>query len=421
MVSWSDGRKLTSGTKGTTSFSYTYNADGLRTGKSSGSTVYTYSRNENRQLQSMTWNTGYAVFSYDVNGMPYSVRNYDAILNVERTYLYITNLQGDVLSIIDQTTGQTAVSYTYDAWGKLISKTGYSSDFASIYEFNPLTYRGYIYDGETGFYYLQSRYYDPSVGRFLNADDVQYLGASSFHSSWNQFSYCENNVPNAYDPSGTDVIILHDSGGACGAGHTGLLIEYKGRWYYWYWGPKFKTMIYEYAINAIFSWSMFAPFYATIPMGTTAYRILNIAAILTTFVCTLLSNVTAEPKLYYLNKNVKNELSNPHKFLSYINGVCYNGKKVDGFEYLMYIRGNFEKGYSYLDSLRKKSVKYNLILLNCMQTSLEAIIRGKLSNGSSGAYQYLTRAKSLVIPNMAYGYLLLFFNSTWRYYDEAFD
>ena len=190
-------------TKDLKTWTYTYNSDGLRTGKSNGTTTYTYTWNENRQLSSMTWNTGYALFYYDADGIPYAVQNYDAILDVERTYLYITSLQGDVLSIIDASSGATAVTYTYDAWGRLIGKDGTSSDYASIYEYNPLTYRGYIYDSETGFYYLQSRYYDPTIGRFLNADDTAFLGASGTAIGWNLFAYCENNPINKVDYFGS--------------------------------------------------------------------------------------------------------------------------------------------------------------------------------------------------------------------------
>ena len=197
-------------TKGNTTWTYTYNADGLRTGKSNGSAVYTYTWNENRQLQSMTWNYGYAIFSYDANGIPYAVQNYDAILDEERTYLYITSLQGDVLSIIDASSGATAVTYTYDAWGRLIGKDGTSSDYASIYEYNPLTYCGYIYDSETGFYYLQSRYYDPTVGRFLNADSVLSIHPSS--SECNLFRYCNNNPINRIDETGTMAVAVATSG-----------------------------------------------------------------------------------------------------------------------------------------------------------------------------------------------------------------
>ena len=205
-----EGRQMQTATKGGKTWSYTYNSDGLRTSKSNGSTTYSYKWNENRQLQSMTWNYGYAIFSYDANGMPYSVKNYDAILDVERTYLYITSLQGDVLSIIDASSGATAVTYTYDAWGRLIGKDGTSSDYASIYEYNPLTYRGYIYDSETGFYYLQSRYYDPTVGRFLNADSVLSIHPSS--SECNLFRYCNNNPINRIDETGTMAVAVATSG-----------------------------------------------------------------------------------------------------------------------------------------------------------------------------------------------------------------
>ena len=198
-----EGRQMQTAAKGNTTWTYTYNADGLRIGKTNGTTTYTYTWNENRQLSSMTWNTGYALFYYDADGIPYAVQNYDAILDVERTYLYVTSLQGDVLSIIDASSGATAVTYTYDAWGRLVGKDGTSSDYASIYEYNPLTYRGYIYDSETGFYYLQSRYYDPTVGRFLNADNVLFLGISGTAIGWNLFAYCLNSPVNQEDPLGT--------------------------------------------------------------------------------------------------------------------------------------------------------------------------------------------------------------------------
>lgn len=67
---------------------------------------------------------------------------------------------------------------------------------------NPLRYRGYIYDTETGLYYLQSRYYDPVTGRFLNADDVMFLGATGTVLSTNIFAYCENDAVNMVDPGG---------------------------------------------------------------------------------------------------------------------------------------------------------------------------------------------------------------------------
>ena len=195
-----EGRQMQTATKGNTTWTYTYNADGLRIGKTNGTTTYTYTWNENRQLSSMTWNTGYALFYYDANGTPNSVvidDGYDV-----QTYCYVTNLQGDIVGLISAESGDWAVTYEYDAWGNLLDKKGYSSGYAGAYVYNPLTYKGYLYDEETGFYYLQSRYYDPTIGRFLNADDTTFLGASGTLLSWNLFGYCENGVTSSSDSFG---------------------------------------------------------------------------------------------------------------------------------------------------------------------------------------------------------------------------
>ena len=195
-----EGRQMQTATKGNTTWTYTYNADGLRTGKTNGTTTTTYTWNENRQLSSMTWNTGYALFYYDANGTPNSVvidDGYDV-----QTYCYVTNLQGDIVGLISAESGDWAVTYKYDAWGNLLDKKGYSSGYAGAYVYNPLTYKGYLYDEETGFYYLQSRYYDPTIGRFLNADDTTFLGASGTLLSWNLFGYCENGVTSSSDSFG---------------------------------------------------------------------------------------------------------------------------------------------------------------------------------------------------------------------------
>ncbi len=82
-------------------------------------------------------------------------------------YFYVLNLQGDVIALIDNT-GTVVVKYTYDSWGKLLSTTG--SMAVTLGYYNPLRYRGYYYYVETRLYYLQSRYYDPETGRFLNVD-----------------------------------------------------------------------------------------------------------------------------------------------------------------------------------------------------------------------------------------------------------
>ena len=192
---------MQSASKGNQTYSYTYNSDGLRASKTVGNTTYHYYWNSGK-LIAMTYDDHYMIFTYTESGTPFSVTCYDAYLDKEYECLYITNLQGDVVGIYDAAKSSMVISYTYDAWGRLVGKDGTSSDYAQLEMNNPLLYRGYQYDYETGFYYLQSRYYDPSVGRFLNADDTNYLGESGTLLGWNLFAYCENNFTNRKDSSG---------------------------------------------------------------------------------------------------------------------------------------------------------------------------------------------------------------------------
>ena len=115
----------------------------------------------------------------------------------------------DVLGLFDKSGGKV-VEYTYDSWGKLISTTG--SKAGTLGAANPFRYRGYYYDSESGLYYLNSRYYDPETGRFVNADgqiNSDLLGK-------NLFAYCNNNPVNHSDPDGkdafTDAAIYWDTG-----------------------------------------------------------------------------------------------------------------------------------------------------------------------------------------------------------------
>ena len=108
-------------------------------------------------------------------------------------YYYIKNLQGDVLRMVDAS-GNVVATYVYDAWGKVLYSAG------SMAGVNSFRYRGYYYDGEAGLYYLQSRYYDPYTGRFLNADAFTSTGQGILGN--NMFAYCNNNPVNACDKNG---------------------------------------------------------------------------------------------------------------------------------------------------------------------------------------------------------------------------
>ena len=116
-------------------------------------------------------------------------------------YIYEKNLQGDIVAIYN-IDGERLVSYKYDAWGNVsVSNHNISGTNAGA-QYNPLRYRGYYYDEEIGLYYLNSRYYDPRTGRFLNADDTAYLGADGTPLSYNLFAYCGNNPVMYSDKSG---------------------------------------------------------------------------------------------------------------------------------------------------------------------------------------------------------------------------
>ena len=112
-------------------------------------------------------------------------------------YYYVTNLQGDVVAIIDAD-GNVLVEYCYDAWGKILSISGPMAD--TLGAVNPLTYRGYVYDTETDLYYLESRYYDPAVERFINGDGA--YDTNQGFLGYNLYIYCLNNSVNMYDPNG---------------------------------------------------------------------------------------------------------------------------------------------------------------------------------------------------------------------------
>ena len=113
------------------------------------------------------------------------------------SYYYVYNLQGDVLGLIDEI-GEVVVEYTYDSWGNILSVTGSMASTLGVD--NPFRYRGYYYDEESGLYYLNSRYYDPVTGRFVNADGI--MGINQDMTTYNLFAYCGNNPVNNSDPSG---------------------------------------------------------------------------------------------------------------------------------------------------------------------------------------------------------------------------
>ena len=131
-------------------------------------------------------------FAYDAQGTPYSLTYTNGMASPE-TYYYITNLQGDVTYLIDSS-GTKVASYSYDPYGQIQQTTG------SMAQINPLRYRGYYYDSDTEFHYLQSRYYDAAICRFINADSYSSTGQGII--GYNMFAYCGNNPVSRNDKDG---------------------------------------------------------------------------------------------------------------------------------------------------------------------------------------------------------------------------
>ena len=139
-------------------------------------------------------------FIYDESGKPFALK-YSTDGTSFKTYYYVLNLQGDVVKLIHYIPGfeyESVATYEYDAWGNIVSSSG------RLAEINPLRYRGYYYDSETGFYYLQSRYYDPANRRFINADGL--ISFDCGFSGLNMYSYCGNCPVACSDPNGASFI-----------------------------------------------------------------------------------------------------------------------------------------------------------------------------------------------------------------------
>ena len=171
-----------------------YNAKGLRTTK----------------VKTSTYSNSNSSYTYDSNGKLRTeiagsfTRRYfygaDGIIGYEENgehFMYRKNLFGDITAIYQ---GATKIAeYSYDAWGNCtvtLDTNGYGSR-------NPIRYRSYYWDNDLGMYYLMTRYYDPKIGRFINADSLEYLAPETLNGL-NLYAYCNNNPVMNIDPKGCD-------------------------------------------------------------------------------------------------------------------------------------------------------------------------------------------------------------------------
>ena len=193
-----EGRRLVGAVKGSKTMSFTYNNEGLRTSKTvnGATTTYLY---DGSVLIAEYAPTYTCVYIYDEAGAIIGAKYISTAENSTwQTYFFEKNLQGDVIAVYSDT-GTKLISYRYDAWGN--TTTTYSNGGAStLAANNRITYRGYYYDSDLGMYYLQSRYYDAKICRFINAD--VFISTGQGLTGYNMFAYCGNNPVNRVDPTG---------------------------------------------------------------------------------------------------------------------------------------------------------------------------------------------------------------------------
>ena len=214
------GKQLVSASNGTNSLTFEYNEDGLRQSKTCNNITTDYYYNGSVLIGMQRGQTKY-LFSYDAAGNVVSVKHGDD------EYYYLRNAQGDIVKLIDES-GVTVVEYTYDTWGKKVTTTGSLAGTLGL--FQPFRYRGYVYDWETGFYYLQSRYYDPTTGRFISADVLLSTGQGVL--GHNAYAYCGDSPVGRLDSTGSfwitallvTVIVV---GGLCTLGCSSCSNEFK--------------------------------------------------------------------------------------------------------------------------------------------------------------------------------------------------
>lgn len=176
-------------------YQYGYSASGLRTYKNNGSSYTWYYYDGNKLLGEDLPNGAKIRYFHDEQGI-IGVRYYapnGSILD----YDYVKDGQNNVIAIMRGS--DIVAQYRYDAWGNILQELKDSSDYFAVN--NPIRYRSYYYDVETGYYYLQNRYYDPEIGAFISPDTVDYLDPETI-GGLNIYTYCLNNPVMYVDPEG---------------------------------------------------------------------------------------------------------------------------------------------------------------------------------------------------------------------------
>ena len=205
---WQQGRKLTSGSMNGKSFTYTYDGNGMRYKKVvNGATTNYYYNGTQLLMEDRVGGLDRIYYIYGASGISGMVCRSGYTQNI---YYFDKNTLGDIVAIRNPQ-GDVVARYTYDAWGnhKVYNANGTTdTNQSSIGNVNPFRYRGYYYDTETGFYYLQTRYYDPTICRFINADNYELVAElSQMVGQLNLYAYANNNPIMLTDETGESIIV----------------------------------------------------------------------------------------------------------------------------------------------------------------------------------------------------------------------
>lgn len=195
--SWSDGSMLTSVTQGDKEYDYFYSPDGTRTRKTIGDEIVDYAYFDGRLVSSSSSLHGSINYVYDDSWNLIGLDHDGSI------YFYLHDPLGRIEGIVDGD-GDIQVQYSYDTWGNPEMVQCRNENLADA---NKVIYKDYVYDRETGLYYLDSRYYSPNLMRFISRDDLERISLQGYGDpTFNLYSYCQNDPLNMSDPCGYEAL-----------------------------------------------------------------------------------------------------------------------------------------------------------------------------------------------------------------------
>ena len=356
-LTW-QGRQLMSHTvDGWLEMTYKYNADGVRTHKTAYDldvddyTEHEYILNGTQIVAEIIDNYTTLIYLYDENGAPIGMKYRTAAYaaGVFDTFFFEKNLQGDVIAVYDSN-GTKLISYTYDAWGNFRTTyvtTGTTALGKALR--NPFKYRGYYYDNDTGWYYLQTRYYNPTWGRFINADG--YVNANGTLTGFNMYAYCDNNPVILVDYTGESAYLVIDYDELPIAGHALVFFEdANGVWY--------RSEVGKHSdFNMYFA--VFFPF-----------------------------RKKGEVTLIEVDK-----ISGSRTLQNYLNGT----RNADVY----YIEGDFSKSYDFAKRSERYDYPYIFPYNNCLTYALDLLLLGEISSSFLGKKLLQERNRMPQIPAWA--------------------